>query len=146
MGMISAGVESHDPRIYKAISFLLSKQASDGGWAEDWRNSQHKTWHSMHQSYPVQTAWAMMTITSYLTGIANTEKRGAVDDDLASRCEASLARASEFLCNIQNEEGDWMQPALTGSFNGTCTVDYENYARIMPLWALATYRNYETAA
>jgi len=142
MGLTAAKVPISDARLFRAISFLLGKQSSEGGWSEDWRNSHHKKWHRIESNYPVQTAWAMMAITSYLSSYDLAQRKESADHELARRCEKAMITASKYLCNVQRKEGDWDQPALVGSTNGTCTLHYENYARVMPLWALAKYRGY----
>ena len=39
----------------------------------------------------------------------------------------------------QRHDGDWPREALKGVFNHSTLIDYDNYRRIFPLWALSEY-------
>ena len=51
------------------------------------------------------------------------------------RCEA----AARFLVTTQLDNGDWPRQSLSGVFNKTALINYENYRRYFPIWALARF-------
>ena len=123
-GLLAAGVSPDDRAIKRACSFLRSHQRRDGGWGEhpDACRTGRYTQHPQGQA--VNTAWALHSLV--LAGQGRGEP---------------AQRAAEFLLRRQRDDGDWPREALKGVFNRTTLIDYDNYRRIFPLWALAAYQS-----
>jgi squalene cyclase len=49
--------------------------------------------------------------------------------------------AANFIVDRQMENGDWPRESLVGVFNKTALINYENYRRYFPVWALGIYLN-----
>ncbi len=74
------------------------------------------------ESQAVNTAWALMALTR-----AGHRRSGAAH------------RAAQFLAARQLPDGDWPREAMVGVFNKTTLINYENYRRTFPVWALSLY-------
>ncbi|MFO0551306.1 MAG: terpene cyclase/mutase family protein [Polyangiaceae bacterium] len=122
-GLLAAGASPSSPEIQRAAAFLLGKQAADGGWGESYRACVEARWVAHPDgSQVVQTAWAMLGLMA-----AETRSRAALD------------RAARFLVGRQSSNGEWPREGITGVFNRSCMIHYENYRHVMPLWALGRY-------
>ncbi|MFH1131476.1 MAG: prenyltransferase/squalene oxidase repeat-containing protein, partial [Pseudomonadota bacterium] len=123
-GLRAAGFPTDDPKIKSACQFLKSHQNVDGGWGEHYSSCIKGEYVAAEKSQTVHTAWALLTLLK--AGEWNTD---------------SVRKAVQFLINSQLENGDWPQESMVGVFNKTALINYENYRRIFPLWALSLYFN-----
>jgi len=121
-GLLAAGLPLHAKEIRVATDFLLQRQNRDGGWGESYRNCLERRWVEGERSRVVNSAWALMTLCR--AGAAKTH---------ASR------RAARFLLDRQEGDGSWPRETMSGVFNRTVLIDYDNYRRYFPVWALALY-------
>jgi squalene/oxidosqualene cyclase-like protein len=122
-GLGAASAPTGDPALERACAFLYAHQNADGGWGESGTSCAERRYVGA-RSHAVNTAWALLALTG--AGQANDP-----------RC----ARAAHFLVASQVDDGDWPRQALSGVFNKTTLINYENYRRYFPLWALAVYCN-----
>lgn len=120
-GLRGAGVREDDPAMQRARQFLLDHQNEDGGWGESGASCRERRYVAS-ASHAVNTAWALLALIS----------AGAGHDP---RC----ARAADWLVAAQREDGDWPRQSLSGVFNKTALINYENYRRYFPIWALARF-------
>jgi squalene/oxidosqualene cyclase-like protein len=120
-GLHAAGAEGSDPALRRACEFLYHHQDSDGGWGESGASCRERR-YLPSASHAVNTAWALLTLIT----------AGEARDP---RC----ARAARFLLATQLDNGDWPRQTLSGVFNKTALINYENYRRYFPIWALARY-------
>jgi lanosterol synthase len=74
------------------------------------------------QSLPVQTSWALLALQEVLDRDAD-----------------AIARGIAWLKSVQQPDGGWAQPAVTGVFFGTAMLDYRLYKAYFPAWALARH-------
>ena len=121
-GLLAAGLSPSSPEIRRACGFLLAHQNADGGWGESWRSCIERRWVPHAESQVVQSAWALLTLT-----------RAGLSDSSAAR------RAARFLVARQQPDGAWPEQQLAGVFNKTTLINYDNYRRYFPLWALALH-------
>ena len=121
-GLIAAGVPTNAPEIRKACGFLLQRQNADGGWGESYLSCSQRRYVRHRESQTVNTAWALMTLTR--ADLSNTE---------------AARRAACLLITRQQKNGDWPRESMAGVFNRTALINYENYRRYFPIWALAGY-------
>jgi squalene/oxidosqualene cyclase-like protein len=120
-GLRAAGAESSDPALRRACEFLYDQQNADGGWGESGASCRERRYLAS-ASHAVNTAWALLTLVT----------AGQARDP---RCE----RAARFLVGSQLDNGDWPRQSLSGVFNKTALINYENYRRYFPIWALARF-------
>jgi lanosterol synthase len=120
-GLHAAGAESGDPALRRACEFLYHHQNADGGWGESGASCRERRYITS-ASHAVNTAWALLTLVT----------AGGAEDP---RCE----RAARFLVTTQLDNGDWPRQSLSGVFNKTALINYENYRRTFPIWALARF-------
>ncbi len=106
----------------RACRFLIERQNPDGGWGESSLSCRQGRWIPHETSQTVHTAWALMALI-----------RGGMGDSEAVR------RGAAFLMEGQMTNGDWPAESLVGIFNKTTLLNYENYRRYFPLWALGMY-------
>jgi squalene/oxidosqualene cyclase-like protein len=123
-GLLDGGISAGHASVRKACEFLLSKQKDDGGWGEHYMSCVRGQWVDHEESQTVNTAWALMTLVR--AGLAAT---------------AGAARAADFLIKRQMKNGDWPRESLVGVFNKTALINYENYRRYFPIWALGLYES-----
>jgi len=118
-GLIAAGASPSDPAVRRACEFLESRQNRDGGWGEHHTSCLERRYVPHAESQAVNTAWALMTLVR------------------AGRRDSPAARAAaRFLARRQQPDGDWPREAMVGVFNKTTLINYENYRRYFPIWAL----------
>ncbi len=122
-GLLAAGVPADDPAILRACEFLLHHQNPDGGWGEHYRSCTQRRYVPHNQSQAVHTAWALLTLC----------RAGCADTPHARR-------AAQFLIDRQQEDGDWPRESMVGVFNKTTIINYENYRRYFPIWALSCFQ------
>ena len=120
-GLQAAGAQNSDPALRRACEFLYNHQNADGGWGESGASCCERRYIAS-ASHAVNTAWALLTLVT----------AGEARDP---RCE----RAARFLVTTQLENGDWPRQSLSGVFNKTALINYENYRRTFPIWALARF-------
>ncbi len=130
-GLITAGEETTSPAVEKAVSFLLSKQNSNGGWGESYVACVDKAYpvdgtgcYGDSQSGVVQTAWAVLGLL-----IADCKDKAAID------------KGVKYILSKQLSNGDWDQEGITGVFNRSCGITYTAYRNVFPIWALVRYAN-----
>jgi squalene-hopene/tetraprenyl-beta-curcumene cyclase len=125
----AAGVATGDPAIRRAVEWLKSVQQADGGWGEG--NDSYldpQLAGRGARSGPVQTAWALLALSS------------------AGESEsAAVARGIEYLLHTQ-VDGEWHDPGFNApGFPRVFYLKYHGYARYFPYWALVRYRNVRTS-
>jgi squalene-hopene/tetraprenyl-beta-curcumene cyclase len=126
----AAGMPHDDPRIRRAVQWLLSIQNQDGGWGEG-GESYRLDYHGYEKasSTASQTAWALLGLMA----------AGQVD-------HASVARGIDYLAKTQDTDGFWDEARFTATgFPRVFYLRYHGYAKFFPLWALARYRNLKAA-
>jgi squalene/oxidosqualene cyclase-like protein len=122
-GLRAAGEGPRSPAIRRACAFLLGKQNADGGWGESYRACVEERWVDHPEgSQVVHTAWALLGLMA----------AAEADHD-------AVERGVRLLIARQEADGDWPEEGITGVFNRTCMIHYDNYRHIMPLWALGRY-------
>src|SRR5713226_8539982 len=126
----AAGVDHAAPEMRKAVAWLASIQNSDGGWGED--GTSYKLDHRGYERAPStasQTAWALLGLMA----------AGEVD-------HPAVKRGIDYLSRTQGGDGFWNEPRYTATgFPRVFYLRYHGYSKFFPLWALARYRNLETA-
>lgn len=121
-GLRAAGARPDDPAIAGACRFLERHQRPDGGFGEHARSCTERTWVDRGESHAVNTAWALLALT------------------LGGRARGRAARlAADALVRTQLPDGSWPHQGMVGVFNRTVLIDYDNYRRYFPVWALAAY-------
>jgi len=123
-GLRAAGCGPDDPQMRKAADFLLAHQNPDGGWGEHYQSCLQRRYVARQPSLAVNTAWALMALVG--AGRAHTE---------------AAARAARYLAELQQPDGDWPREPMTGVFNKTTLIHYDNYRRYFPIRALAEFLN-----
>lgn len=121
-GLLAGGVPVDAPEIQRACGFLIQVQNPDGGWGESHLGCMERRYVRAERSRAVHTAWALLALVR--AGLADT---------------ASARRAARFLVDCQRDDGDWPREPLVGVFNKSTLIDYENYRRYFPIWALAEF-------
>jgi len=107
------------------VSWLESRQNTDGGWGESCLSYKDVEHQGRGESTPSQTAWALMALMS----------AGAIDS-------LSVARGVQFLLRHQKKDGSWEEIMHTGTgFPRVFYLRYHWYCQYFPLWALAMCRN-----
>ncbi len=121
-GLRAAGAAPGDRAIQRACGFLVGKQGRDGGFGEDWRACVERRWVPAGEGRAAQTAWALSAFVH--AGLGDSEP---------------ARRAARFLVSRQQPDGDWPREQLVGVFNHSTLIDYDNYRRYFPVWALSEY-------
>ncbi len=121
-GLLAAGASTRDPAIVRACEFLLSKQRKDGAWGEHHTSCSERRWVDHPDGHAANTAWALMTLAR-----------------AKSSAQGEMRRAAQWLIDRQSTDGSWPRESLVGVFNRTCMINYENYRRYFPLWALGEW-------
>ncbi len=121
-GLLAAGMSPQSEPIQRAVRFLVEHQHADGGWGEHYTSCLERRYVPLKQSTAVNTAWALLTLVD--AGAGHTP---------------AAHRAAEFLVSRQQPDGDWPREPMTGIFNRTSCINYENYRRYFPIWALGAY-------
>jgi squalene/oxidosqualene cyclase-like protein len=121
-GLCAAGAPPADPAVARAAAFLEARQGADGGWGESGESCVERRYLPLAQAHPVNTAWALLGLCAAGRAGSQSARRGALR-----------------LCELQEPSGDWPRQTISGVFNRTTLINYENYRRYFPLWALARY-------
>jgi squalene-hopene/tetraprenyl-beta-curcumene cyclase len=126
----AAGVAPGTPEIRKAVAWLARIQNPDGGWGES--GDSYKLDYRGYEAAPStasQTAWALLALMA----------AGEVD-------HPAVARGIEYLSRTQGKDGFWDEPLYTATgFPRVFYLRYHGYSKFFPLWALARYRNLQSA-
>ena len=133
------------PRVRKAVEWLLSRRNADGGWGESCASYVDPSLRGRGESAASQTSWALIALIA--AGEAESEAvRGGV----------------EFLLDRQREDGEWDEPQFTGcgfpgygpgdkpdarkpanaqgpELSAAFMIKYHLYRNYFPLWALGRY-------
>ncbi len=142
------GVDMTQPRVRRAVDWLLAHQNPDGGWGETCVSYIDPSQRGRGESTPSQTSWALIALIA--AGEAHHE---------------SIERGVEFLLQRQQDDGTWDEPQFTGCgfpgygpgdqpdkyepFDGKNSqgpelsaafmINYHLYRNYFPLWALGRY-------
>ncbi|HST25916.1 MAG TPA: squalene--hopene cyclase [Gaiellaceae bacterium] len=120
----AAGIGYGHPSMRRAVGWLDSVQAENGGFGEDIRSYHEPEWRGRGVPTASQTAWGLL---SYVAA-------GEAD-------RASARRAAEHLCATQLENGDWSERHFTGTgFPTDFMIRYHLYRLHFPLMALGRLR------
>ena len=126
----AAGLPHDDPRMKRAVHWLVAIQNEDGGWGED--GTSYKLDYRGYEPAPStasQTAWALLGLMA----------AGAVG-------HPAVARGIAWLQATQREHGLWDEERFTATgFPRVFYLRYHGYRKFFPLWALARYRNLKRA-
>jgi squalene-hopene/tetraprenyl-beta-curcumene cyclase len=121
--LVAAGVDPGDPRIRRAVTWLLDHRNIDGGWGEDLRSYTDPAWHGRGASTASQTGWALLAL------LAAGER-----DHPATRAGV------RYLVETMTNDGTWDEPWCTGTgFPWDFTINYHLYRHVFPLTALGRY-------
>ncbi|NIF77001.1 squalene--hopene cyclase [Paraburkholderia sp. Cy-641] len=122
----AAGMPHDDPRMKRAVQWLLSIQNKDGGWGEG--GESYKLDYRGYERAPStasQTAWALLGLMA--VGEVNHE---------------AVARGIDYLQREQREHGLWEEERFTATgFPRVFYLRYHGYCKFFPLWALARFRH-----
>jgi lanosterol synthase len=121
-GLRAAGVSPTDPALRRAAAWLLSKQRSDGGWAEHYSGCLTNTYVEHSKSQVVMTSWALLALMETEDAISSAVHRGI-----------------DWLRRIQDANAGWPRQAVNGVFFGSAMLHYQLYESYFPAWALARY-------
>jgi squalene/oxidosqualene cyclase-like protein len=118
----TVGAAPEDSALARACEFLTRHQHRDGGWGEDGESCRARRWVDAPRSSVVNTAWALSSLVR------------------AGRAGLPAARrAAAFLAARQASDGSWPREPMAGVFNRTALINYDNYPRYFPIWALGEY-------
>ena len=144
----SLGVDMLQPRVRRAVDWLLIHQNPDGGWGESCLSYADPTLRGQGESTPSQTSWALIALIA--AGEAQNQ---------------SVKHGVEFLLERQHEDGTWDEPQFTGcgfpgygpgdrpnkyerlddsdsqgpELSAAFMINYHLYRNYFPLWALGRY-------
>jgi lanosterol synthase len=121
-GLLAAGAAPGDRAIERAAEFLRARQGDDGGWGEAGTSCAERRYLALAEGHSVNTAWALLSLCAAGQGASEATRRGA-----------------GFLLERQEPDGDWPRQTISGVFNRTTLINYENYRRYFPVWALSRY-------
>ena len=125
-GLRAIGQDMTQDWILRGRDWLESCQNDDGGWGETCATYENPSVKGIGESTASQTAWAVMGICAC--------------GDLGRR---SIQRGLRFLLSLQEPDGSWNEPQITGTgFPKVFYLKYDMYRQNFPLLALATYVNY----
>src|SRR5207249_9697492 len=112
------------PAISRAVAWLDSVQAANGGFGEDIRSYHEVEWRGRGVPTPSQTAWALLAYVA------------------AGKAQSPAARrAGEYLCSTQLANGDWNEDHYTGTgFPTDFMIRYHLYRLHFPLMAIGRLR------
>ena len=119
-GLRAAGVPEHDSALRQARAYLEEIQLSDGGWGERAESCRRDETVPTEEGQAVMTAWALLALS----------RCGGKGGD-------AMERGIHFLESRQLPDGSWPEEHISGVFNRTCAIHYDNYRKVFPLWALA---------
>jgi squalene-hopene/tetraprenyl-beta-curcumene cyclase len=118
----AAGRDVSKPRFQRATRWLTGRQNDDGGWGETCATYDDPTCGPA-ESTPSQTAWGLI-------GLLAADGQGD-----------AIERATRYLIERQEEDGQWEEPQFTGTgFPGDFYIKYHLYRNYWPLTGLGRYR------
>jgi squalene-hopene/tetraprenyl-beta-curcumene cyclase len=118
--LAAAGVARDHQAVRRGVAWLERVQNEDGGWGEDLRSYDDRSWSGRGESTASQTAWALWGLHA----------AGEADGEAARR-------GIDFLVRTQREDGSWDEPWYTGTgFPGAFYINYHLYRLIFPVSAL----------
>ncbi len=124
VGLIRAGESPGTPALNKAITWLRSRQNSDGGFGETTASYDDKKLAGVGLSTPSQTAWALITLTE--AGLASTD---------------TAEKAASYLVTQFNAGKKWSDPSTVGTGHPSIVyMNYPSYPYVFPLIALSRYQ------
>jgi len=123
-GLRTLDVPAGHPALRRAADWLESVQQADGGWGETCESYDDRSLMGRGAVTASQTAWAVLGLIA------------------AGRSEGHSARRGvDYLRAAQRADGDWDEPAYTGTgFPRVFYLKYHLYRVYFPLMALARYR------
>lgn len=125
--LVAAGVPAGDPRIRRAVDWLVAHRNPDGGWGEDLRSYIDDSWRGRGTSTASQTAWALLALIA--AGETGDGPGGDATRDGVAWLVANLG-----------EDGTWEEPWFTGTgFPWDFSINYHLYRQVFPLTALGRY-------
>jgi squalene-hopene/tetraprenyl-beta-curcumene cyclase len=120
----AAGIDPGHPAMRRAVAWLDSVQAGNGGFGEDIRSYHEPEWRGNGVPTASQTAWGVLAYVA-----AGEAER------------PSARRAADFLCTTQLDNGDWEEQHYTGTgFPTDFMIRYHLYRLHFPLIALGRLR------
>jgi squalene-hopene/tetraprenyl-beta-curcumene cyclase len=120
----ACGFEPEHPAVRRAVAWLDSHQADNGGFGEDVASYYDPAFIGRGVTTPSQTAWALLAY------VAAGEAQ-----------EPHARRAAEYLCAEQLEDGDWREAHFTGTgFPTDFMIRYHLYRLHYPVMALGRLR------
>lgn len=106
--------------IDRGVSWVLSRQNSDGGWGETCHSYKDPSFAGVGESTASQSAWAVISLQS--AGLAE---------------HSACRRGIQYLRRTQ-AGGTWIEPQYTGTgFPGDFYINYHLYRHLFPILALA---------
>lgn len=128
-GLRATGVDTSNPAILRAASWLRSIQRSDGAWGEHFSGCLTHRYVAHEQGRIASTSWGMLAMLAATEGI-----------------DPCLQAAAAWLIRRQEPVGGWPHDGVNGVFFGTAMLDYRLYNSVFPLWALADLEKRERQA
>jgi len=120
--LVAAGMDPSSLAIRRAVRWLYEHQDKSGGWGEDPRSYEDRTWAGRGEPTASQTAWALLAL------LAAGERGDKLD------------RGVQWLVDTQQEDGSWDEPWFTGTgFPRDFYINYHLYRMVFPLMALGRY-------
>lgn len=122
--LAACGFRMSDPRVRRAVDWLLARENADGGWGEDVRSYHEVERRGRGPSTASQTAWAILALLA--AGEAGSE---------------AARRGIDYLVRTQQKDGTWDEPYFTGTgFPTDFMIRYHLYCHYFPMMALGRYR------
>jgi squalene-hopene/tetraprenyl-beta-curcumene cyclase len=144
--LVAAGTDPTAEPIRRAVRWLIEHQNADGGWGEDLRSYDDRTWAGRGDSTASQTAWALLALLAAGSAVARPDTATVTEPDTATVAEpdtaeaAAVERGVAFLVGTQRADGTWDEDLFTGTgFPGDFYINYHLYRLVFPVSALGRY-------
>jgi squalene-hopene/tetraprenyl-beta-curcumene cyclase len=122
--LAACGWDMTEPRVRRAVEFLVSRQNDDGGWGEAVESYHRAELRGRGASTPSQTAWALLALLAAGEGTGEAARRGIA-----------------YLVATQRDDGTWDEPQFTGTgFPTDFMIRYHLYRHVFPVMALGRAR------